>query len=762
MDRGGEKLIFLSSHRCPEVDALPHHDFVTHDPPPCSLVPAERSSRFTCTGDSETNYFDVSPSCGFDKEEDEEEERSVSDWSEEDLSLHFAPSVILRSDDEESDPESGFECIDVTMETLVQGQKGEGLKMVPKRQIQLKKKDVKPPNGSCEGGGAYCEMLCPPVRPDVLRRQHSMPASLQTSSDADSYRVCRGLAAGASQGIDGGGTSRLRLQKSFSLDETETKTKMASCIIKSILSKKMQVEKITCKGSAQQKKATVFTSLSQSADQQRVSDGGGRETSFPGGKTGAGVFKAPVHVVRDMRSLVKTTYGLSFSTTTPENHYKPTRVKVIGQEQSPPPTYQQVVGVGHNETKKSSQASVNSNSSRGRVAKVAASLSQSQDRHQSEYFSPPITQQRRGSEPVIRSKADDVTCPIVLLDQPTKPPVSRNLSELSQSERAKCGSHQAEASIPASLLIPPPPSMLLQQQETQTTPSSQEQSSILGLSSHFAPSSSQQILQPCFYPAQVLPVYSHTLQPQMGKVSYVSGPLSYIHLQHPQPAPTCHLLRRSEETRSPQNSPDYSEHFCPPQQPGSSVAQVSEGSTVTPTSQGKHDQQHAQQQLQQQLPQQKYLCNLNGVLHTQTGSDFMADITGSAAAPRALLSGYPHCHFMFDPRSGRCLLLDTPPTHQRKMLLDPETGQYVHVLIPKSSPTQNSSLVPMCSTNPTPIMLNPGPSLINPTPIMLNPGPSLINPTPTFMSMMHLQPTMAMSSFHSSPRLHFPSPTPHQ
>ncbi|XP_060911751.1 uncharacterized protein prob1 isoform X3 [Labrus mixtus] len=207
MDRGGEKLIFLSAHRCPEVDALPHHDFVTHDPPSCSLVPAERSSRFTCAGDSETNYFDVSPSCGFDKEEDEEEERSVSDWSEEDLSLHFAPSVILRSDDDESDPESGFECIDVTMETLVQGQKGEGLKMVPKRQIQLKKKDVKnaeklqvkPTNGSCEGGGAYCEMLCPPVRPDVLRRQHSMPASLQTSSDADSYRVCRGLAAGASQ-----------------------------------------------------------------------------------------------------------------------------------------------------------------------------------------------------------------------------------------------------------------------------------------------------------------------------------------------------------------------------------------------------------------------------------------------------------------------------------------------------------------------------------------------------------------------------------
>lgn len=38
-------------------------------------------------------------------------------------------------------------------------------------------------------------------RPDVLLRQHSMPASFQTSgSDGDNYRVSKGLTADASQG----------------------------------------------------------------------------------------------------------------------------------------------------------------------------------------------------------------------------------------------------------------------------------------------------------------------------------------------------------------------------------------------------------------------------------------------------------------------------------------------------------------------------------------------------------------------------------
>ena len=45
-------------------------------------------------------------SCRPEEEEEEEEEESYSDWSEEDLSLHFSPSIILQSD-EESDRETG-------------------------------------------------------------------------------------------------------------------------------------------------------------------------------------------------------------------------------------------------------------------------------------------------------------------------------------------------------------------------------------------------------------------------------------------------------------------------------------------------------------------------------------------------------------------------------------------------------------------------------------------------------------------------------
>ncbi|KAF1378029.1 hypothetical protein PFLUV_G00185350 [Perca fluviatilis] len=231
--RGGRQL-FLSSHRCPEVDLLPHHDSKTQIPPPRSIVPAERSH----AGRSEQTYLSTCCSAG---EEGEEGEGSISEWSEEDLSLHFSPSIILQSDDE-SDPESGFECVDVTVESQVKGPEGAGLKMVPKRLIQLKKKDaVNATEGGADGELSANELLRP--RPDLLLRQHSMPAALPpSSSDVDGCSVYRGLVAAAPRGCNGGGDSapRQRLQKSFSLDET--KTKMASCIIKSILSKKMQVE----------------------------------------------------------------------------------------------------------------------------------------------------------------------------------------------------------------------------------------------------------------------------------------------------------------------------------------------------------------------------------------------------------------------------------------------------------------------------------------------------------------------------------------
>ncbi|KAM7397377.1 hypothetical protein PAMA_005603 [Pampus argenteus] len=459
-DEGGRgRQYFLSAHRCPEVDLLPHHDA----PPPCSLVPAVINSDLTCTGQSVADYLNVS-SCHHSEDEDkDEEEGSISEWSEEDLTLHFSPSVILPSDDEEFDLESGFECVDVT----VKDQQGEGLKikMVPKRQIQLKKKDADnidadiQQDGPAERGGSNSELsanelLCPTVRhcPDLLLRQHSMPASLHlhsmTKSDVNSYR---GQVVAASQGFHVGGNSapRQRLQKSFSLDET--KTKMASCIIKSVLSKKMQVEQSTSNSENHNKstncntrtshvqnviqqdhKAPVLPGL-QPAEQEGGGGGGG-------GVKAAGVFKAPVHVVRDMRSLVKNTYSLSFrnnSSPPPTQHEtnKPAPSKVIVQEDSPPPSYQQAVGgKGHHQTKNSP---VYTSTSRGFVAKVAASISQLQDRKECDGFHRPNPEHRQGSAPIItRNKLDDDTWPVVLLDTSTKPPASSRLSEPSQSERA--------------------------------------------------------------------------------------------------------------------------------------------------------------------------------------------------------------------------------------------------------------------------------------------------------------------------------------
>ncbi|XP_061904984.1 mucin-5B-like isoform X1 [Entelurus aequoreus] len=158
---------FLSAHRCPQVD-LPLHRGTQMPPPRLTS---------SCLIASSSNSGE------------EDERGSGSDWSEDDLSLHFSASVISPSSDEESDPESGVRCV-------TQG----------KCPIQVKK------------------LFCPTVhhRSDLLLRQHSMPATPQSGG-------------GTRQGDN---SAPQRLRKSFSLDES--KTKMASCIINSVLSKKMQ------------------------------------------------------------------------------------------------------------------------------------------------------------------------------------------------------------------------------------------------------------------------------------------------------------------------------------------------------------------------------------------------------------------------------------------------------------------------------------------------------------------------------------------
>lgn len=115
LEAGGrkDKEAFLSAHRCPEADLLPHHKSETQILPPGSVSADPKQPEVSNAGQPDSNYLDVSstPHCH------EDEDGSISDWSEEDLSLHFSPSVIISSEDEES--EGTFECVDITMETLV-------------------------------------------------------------------------------------------------------------------------------------------------------------------------------------------------------------------------------------------------------------------------------------------------------------------------------------------------------------------------------------------------------------------------------------------------------------------------------------------------------------------------------------------------------------------------------------------------------------------------------------------------------------------
>ncbi|KAI7796343.1 putative proline-rich basic protein 1, partial [Triplophysa rosa] len=122
---------------------------------------------------------------------------------------------------------SSFECIDVAVETTEEINRG--LKTVPKRQIQLKRRDTAESHAR-ENDNETRQVPQTPMRTrDIFQRQHSMPVAFhQESHMADQMSVQA--------------ERKQRLQKSFSLDETSSKTKMASCILISVLSKKMQHE----------------------------------------------------------------------------------------------------------------------------------------------------------------------------------------------------------------------------------------------------------------------------------------------------------------------------------------------------------------------------------------------------------------------------------------------------------------------------------------------------------------------------------------
>ncbi|XP_016095824.1 uncharacterized protein [Sinocyclocheilus grahami] len=122
---------------------------------------------------------------------------------------------------------SSFECVDVALETT--DEVNRGLKTVPKRQIQLKRRDTTEAHAK-ESNNQSLQVANTPVRArDTFQRQHSTPAAFNQESHVADQRSVQAV-------------RKHRLQKSFSLDETSSKTQMASCIITNVLSKKMQHE----------------------------------------------------------------------------------------------------------------------------------------------------------------------------------------------------------------------------------------------------------------------------------------------------------------------------------------------------------------------------------------------------------------------------------------------------------------------------------------------------------------------------------------
>ncbi|XP_016332505.1 uncharacterized protein LOC107680925 [Sinocyclocheilus anshuiensis] len=126
-----------------------------------------------------------------------------------------------------------FECVDVALESKEESSRGK--RTVPKRQIQLLRRNTDESKYKGNTENIWNSPSTHRCSKDTLVRQHSTPAFVQkevSNEVPDSPQNDR----------------KKTLQKSVSLDDGSPKTQMASCIIKSVLSKKMQdVQKETPK-----------------------------------------------------------------------------------------------------------------------------------------------------------------------------------------------------------------------------------------------------------------------------------------------------------------------------------------------------------------------------------------------------------------------------------------------------------------------------------------------------------------------------------
>ncbi|XP_034167174.2 uncharacterized protein prob1 [Pangasianodon hypophthalmus] len=175
---------------------------------------------YTRSSCPETNYLDVLNSTCWSSTQ-QYSDRDFYDWSKD---VFKVPVIPANNNNTSACSEaSSFECIDVALENHEEVDRI--AKTVPKRQIQLKRRD------NVESHASEKDIIpSTPSRPrDPLQRQHSTPAAFHQDLHGSETKF-------------GQTEQKKKLQKSLSLDETSSKTKMASCIIKNVLSKRMQHE----------------------------------------------------------------------------------------------------------------------------------------------------------------------------------------------------------------------------------------------------------------------------------------------------------------------------------------------------------------------------------------------------------------------------------------------------------------------------------------------------------------------------------------
>ncbi|XP_019342668.2 uncharacterized protein C4orf54 [Alligator mississippiensis] len=138
----------------------------------------------------------------------------------------------------------------------------------------------------------------------------------------------------------------------------------------------------------------------------------------------------------------------------------------------------------------------------------------------------------------------------------------------------------------------------------------------------------------------------------------------------------------------------------------------------------------------------------------------------SAASPTRPFAPHSHVHrkMLVDPDSGKCYYMEPPRQPQLKMLYDPETGQYIEVLIPPVPLASHSGLY---QSPFNPLVMNPGvygPSYMpySGFPAFPLPPPPVAMP-PTYPDLQNQQPAQESTNFNGTfshvPKSEAPPPT---